>query len=283
VPQTYYETLGISELATNEEIEAAFKSKASEVHPDRVSPANPYLKKIAAEAFKNLSEAKAVLLDARKRQKYDAELAYSRGSSASSPPGTPSGAAAPNTAAPTPAATSHARRPRPLLWLVNLPTGLITVGIACGCLLLAGGIGLYRATLAPAPAQTVPAANSSETPSSSSPCKSERAANCMDGSTVPPPAGIPESSQTKRNARATPGSGKRNARSRLQGPNAGTSRTIVLWRATEPPDLSALSSSDRQAIESACSYAKLMEGTEIYNGCLAKELALRSRKESDKK
>jgi hypothetical protein len=56
-----------------------------------------------------------------------------------------------------------------------------------------------------------------------------------------------------------------------------------LWRATEPPDLSALSSFDRQAIESACSYAKLMESPELYNGCLAKEKALRSRNESDKK
>src|SRR5262245_57899125 len=96
MPQNYYEILGVSENATIAEIEAAFKSKASEVHPDRVSPANPYLKNVAGEAFKNLSEAKAVLLDAGKRRKYDAELAYSRGSLASRPVGAaPSTASAP--------------------------------------------------------------------------------------------------------------------------------------------------------------------------------------------
>lgn len=76
-----------------------FKSKASEVHPDRVSPANPYLKNIAAEALKNFSEAKAVLLDAGKRQNYDAELAYSRGSSAKPPGGTGAATVAPDAAA----------------------------------------------------------------------------------------------------------------------------------------------------------------------------------------
>jgi molecular chaperone DnaJ len=108
VPQTYYEILGVPEHAAAEEIDAAFKSKASEVHPDRVSPANPYLKNIAAEAFKNLSEAKAVLLDAGKRQNYDAELTYSRGSSAKPPGGT--GAA---TVAPDVAASAATARPPP--------------------------------------------------------------------------------------------------------------------------------------------------------------------------
>ena len=74
MPQSYYETLGVSENATDVEIEAAFKSKAGEIHPDRISPGNSYLQKIAAEAFKNLSEAKSALLDPDKRRKYDAEL-----------------------------------------------------------------------------------------------------------------------------------------------------------------------------------------------------------------
>jgi hypothetical protein len=58
-------------------------------------------------------------------------------------------------------------------------------------------------------------------------------------------------------------------------PKTSKSRTIVLWRTSQPPDLSALNAAERQAIEEACSYAKLMESPEAYNGCLAKELALR--------
>jgi hypothetical protein len=76
--QTYYEILGVPENATAAEIEAAFKAKAREVHPDTVPVENTYLRKVAAEAFKDLSEAKAVLLDASARQKYDAGLAYAR-------------------------------------------------------------------------------------------------------------------------------------------------------------------------------------------------------------
>src|SRR5262249_28518877 len=69
--QTYYQILGVPETATPAEIDAAFKSKATEVHPDRISGDSSYLKKVAAEAFKNLSEAKAVLLDPVKRRQYD--------------------------------------------------------------------------------------------------------------------------------------------------------------------------------------------------------------------
>src|ERR1700681_4711761 len=76
---TYYEILAVAENATADEIEAAFKSRAKEVHPDTVAPGNSYLKEVAAEAFKDLSEAKAVLLDPAERQKYDTQLARARG------------------------------------------------------------------------------------------------------------------------------------------------------------------------------------------------------------
>jgi DnaJ domain len=76
--QNYYEILGVAETATAAEIEAAFRSKAREVHPDTVPAENAYLRKVAAEAFKDLSEAKAALLDPTARQKYDAGLASAR-------------------------------------------------------------------------------------------------------------------------------------------------------------------------------------------------------------
>jgi hypothetical protein len=83
--QTYYEILGVAENATVAEIEAAFKAKAREVHPDTVPAANTYLRKVAAEAFKDLSEAKAALLNPSARQKYDASLAASRGTKQTPP------------------------------------------------------------------------------------------------------------------------------------------------------------------------------------------------------
>ena len=252
MPPTYYEILGVSEHATDEEIEAAFKSKASEVHPDRVSPANPYLKNIAAEAFKNLSEAKAVLVDSDKRQKYDADLASSRGCSAGP---SPAGAANAYRKSPraAPPADSTLRVPRHVLWLVNAPAGLFALGIVFAAILLGGGIALYRArptqAPAPTPSQTTPAANSPENRS------------------------FPSKKESRGTASAHPSHGE--PRWTAPHPKASKSRTIVLWRASQPPDLSALNAAERQAIEEACSYAKLMESPEAYNGCLAEELALR--------
>jgi hypothetical protein len=90
--QNYYEILGVTEKATPEEIEAAFKKRARDVHPDTVAPGNAYLRQVAAEAFKDLSEAKAILLNPTEREKYDAKLSFARatdqgktGSPASSP------------------------------------------------------------------------------------------------------------------------------------------------------------------------------------------------------
>ncbi|MBV9887513.1 MAG: J domain-containing protein [Acidobacteria bacterium] len=76
--KNYYEILGVPENASDAEIEAAFKVKAREVHPDTVPADNAYLRKVASEAFKDLSEAKAALLDPTTRQKFDASLAVER-------------------------------------------------------------------------------------------------------------------------------------------------------------------------------------------------------------
>jgi hypothetical protein len=76
--KNYYEILGVPENASDADIEAAFKTKAREVHPDTVPADNEYLRKVASEAFKDLSEAKATLLDRTAREKFDASLAADR-------------------------------------------------------------------------------------------------------------------------------------------------------------------------------------------------------------
>jgi DnaJ domain len=109
--QTYYEILGVAENATAAEIEAAFKAKAREVHPDTVPAENAYLRKVAAEAFKDLSEAKAVLLDPVSRQKYDAGLVYARGTqqSQASPAGAASGSGPSSGPTPPSQSSTHSR------------------------------------------------------------------------------------------------------------------------------------------------------------------------------
>src|SRR5580658_3050014 len=76
--KNYYEILGVPENASDADIDAAFKVKAREVHPDTVPADNAYLRKVASEAFKDLSEAKATLLDPAARQKFDGSLAAER-------------------------------------------------------------------------------------------------------------------------------------------------------------------------------------------------------------
>src|SRR5437588_572988 len=64
--QDYYETLGVSRTASEDEIKKAFRKLARKHHPD-VNPND----KSAEEKFKQLNEAYEVLSDAEKRKKYD--------------------------------------------------------------------------------------------------------------------------------------------------------------------------------------------------------------------
>lgn len=62
----YYEVLGVSKTASEQEIKSAFRKKAKEFHPD-LNKDNPN----AAEKFKEAQEAYSVLSDESKRKMYD--------------------------------------------------------------------------------------------------------------------------------------------------------------------------------------------------------------------
>ncbi|MBR5655519.1 MAG: molecular chaperone DnaJ [Prevotella sp.] len=62
----YYEVLGVSKSATDDEIKKAYRKIAIKYHPDR-NPGN----KEAEEKFKEAAEAYSVLSDQQKRQQYD--------------------------------------------------------------------------------------------------------------------------------------------------------------------------------------------------------------------
>lgn len=73
----YYEVLGVSKTATDEEIKRAFRKLAKQYHPDINKEPG------AEEKFKEIGEAYAVLSDANKRRQYDqfGHVAFENGAS----------------------------------------------------------------------------------------------------------------------------------------------------------------------------------------------------------
>ena len=66
--KNYYKTLGISQSSTKEEIKKAFRELALKFHPDKNTD------QISAEKFKEINEAKQVLLNDLKKFQYDETL-----------------------------------------------------------------------------------------------------------------------------------------------------------------------------------------------------------------
>lgn len=63
--ESYYEVLDVSQDASEEKIEAAYREKVKEYHPDQSNDPN------AREKFRQVREAKETLLDPKARQRYD--------------------------------------------------------------------------------------------------------------------------------------------------------------------------------------------------------------------
>ncbi len=69
--KNYYEILGVSKTASQDEIKSAYRKLAKQYHPD-FHPNDA----AAAEKFKEINEANAVLSDEQKRKQYDYELEH---------------------------------------------------------------------------------------------------------------------------------------------------------------------------------------------------------------
>jgi hypothetical protein len=115
-----YRELGVDRSATREEIAAAFRARARELHPD-AHPAGP----ADVERFKRVTRAYGVLSDPVQRARYDAGNL----SAPAAAPGTGrSPAPVPRPPQPTPTASRFTRRTA--RWTVVISVVLVLLGVA---------------------------------------------------------------------------------------------------------------------------------------------------------
>lgn len=269
--QTYYEVLGVVENASGQEIEAAFKSRAREVHPDRVGSSSAYLQKVAAEAFKELSEARLVLRDPAKRQKYDSALAHMRespsASSVSSTPPPPS----PQSLAPGRGQRKGTRTsPRPPVVQRQSNTTFAIIAFLIG--VLGCVFFLDRPNSVPESGSTAPGASTRNLRKTNTHLSSalpkrnrdEARSSVADLSPVTAVTPKPVSDVAK-----LKGTEELRPRVDLSSDTRSRHTEANLQR----PDLSDLSTDELLSIQAACSNALDLQGHAAYHRCLDQQLA----------
>lgn len=76
--ETYYTVLNVKETASASEIKTAYRDLIKQIHPDTIVNHAPYLRKIAEDKAKEITEAYTVLSNTSKRRDYDKQLAAYR-------------------------------------------------------------------------------------------------------------------------------------------------------------------------------------------------------------
>jgi hypothetical protein len=120
-----YGELGVERSATRDEIAAAFRARARELHPD-THPADA----ADEERFKRVTRAYGVLSDPVRRARYDAELLSIPRPAPATQPTASSHAAAPRRPAPKPGGSRFTRRAA--RWTVAISIVLMLLGVAAG-------------------------------------------------------------------------------------------------------------------------------------------------------
>ncbi|EPT04206.1 hypothetical protein FOMPIDRAFT_1021919 [Fomitopsis schrenkii] len=83
----YYQILGVSPTASQDEIRQAYKIQSLKTHPDRLARATPEEKRVATEKFQAVADAYYMLSDATRRREYDDIYASRRPRDRTSEPG----------------------------------------------------------------------------------------------------------------------------------------------------------------------------------------------------